>query len=496
MSAVDYSNPTTTKFEHRVTKTQIVCTIGPPTNSKEQIMRLIQAGLSVVRLNFSHGNHEFHGSIIANARAAAKELNQTIAIMLDTKGPEIRSGKLKNNDKVWLQKGQKFAFVTDQDVLGDETKVSTTYTQLSKTSKVGDKILVEDGLIQFKVEEVKEAEVVCRVLNSSWLGQVKGMNLPGARVELPAVTDQDKRDIAFAVEQKLDLIAASFIRNAAAVQEIRDLPGVRGAGIKIISKIESEEGLQNFDEILKESDGIMVARGDLGVEIPIERVALAQKMMIAECNHAGKPVITATQMLESMVENPRPTRAEATDVANAVYDGTDCVMLSGETAKRKYPIETVQIMSKICLEAEKQVDYRKLYTDLRKHVIHKQGGVVSVPESIASSAVKTSWDLKASLIIVLSDSGSTVRFVSKYRPHAPILCITSTEQTARQLRTSRGTIPHLVPDMKNSTKLIEEGIAWAKQQGIVKSGEVVVTTSGLIEATSGSTNILKVAIVP
>jgi pyruvate kinase len=495
INTLDFSN-NPSKFDHRVTKTQIVCTIGPPTNNKETLKALMKAGMTVARLNFSHGTHEYHASVIRNVREAAKELGRIVALMLDTKGPEIRSGKLKNNDKVFLEKGAEFTFTTDQNFLGDEKKVSTTYEQLCQTTKVGDKILVDDGLIQFRVIEVGKNEVKCKVLNSAWLGQVKGMNLPGARLMLPAVTEQDRLDIAFGVQQGIDLIAASFIRKAEDVREIRNLPGVREAGIKIISKIESEEGLRNFDEILKESDGIMVARGDLGVEIPIERVPIAQKMMITECNHAGKPVITATQMLESMIEFPRPTRAEATDVANAVYDGTDCVMLSGETAKGKYPVETVEIMSKICLEAEKQIEYRKLYTELRKHVIQKQKGKISVPESIASSAVKTSWDLKASLIIVLSDSGSTVRFVSKYRPHTPILCITSTAQTARQILISRGAIPYLVPDMKNSSKLIEEGINWALEKGIVKSGDIVVTTSGFIEAQSGSTNILKVAVVP
>lgn len=326
------------------------------------------------------------------------------------------------------------------------------------------------------------------------LGQNKGVNLPGCKVDLPAITEKDKADILFGVERKIDFIAASFIRKKEDVYEIRKLLG--DSNIKIISKIENEEGLQNFEEILEASDGIMVARGDLGVEIDIQRVAMAQKMMIRECNLVGKPVITATQMLESMVSHPRPTRAEATDVANAVFDGTDCVMLSGETAKGKFPVECVKTMAKICLEAEKQINYRALYTSLRKHVLNKQGGVMPVPESIASSAVKTSWDLNASLIIVLSDSGNTVRFVSKYRPHTPILCITSTEQTTRQILMTRGAMSYASSSMEGTDSLVEGAIAWATKKGYVKSGEIVVTTSGHIEGMSGSTNILKVGIAP
>lgn len=342
--------------------------------------------------------------------------------------------------------------------------------------------------------KIKDGIVWTTILNDGVLGQNKGVNLPSCKVELPAITEKDKKDILFGVEKNVDFIAASFIRKKEDVLEIRKLLG--DSNIKIISKIENEEGIKNFNEILEVSDGIMVARGDLGVEVDIEKVAMYQKMMIRECNLAGKPVITATQMLESMINNPRPTRAEATDVANAVFDGTDCVMLSGETAKGKFPVECVEIMSKICLEAEKQINYRALYTNLRKHVLNKQGGHMPVPESIASSAVKTSWDLNASLIIVLSDSGNTVRYVSKYRPHTPILCITSTDLTTRQILLTRGAISYHAQSMKGTDNLIEEAIVWAKEKGLIKSGEIVVTTSGHIEGVSGSTNILKVGVVP
>jgi pyruvate kinase len=317
------------------------------------------------------------------------------------------------------------------------------------------------------------------------------MNLPGCVVDLPAVTQKDKDDIAFGVKNDVDFIAASWIRKAADVEEIRNLPGVRDKNIMIISKIESQEGLDNFQEILAVSDGIMVARGDLGVEIPIERVANAQKMMIRECNQAGKPVVTATQMMESMIVNPRPTRAEATDVANAVFDGTDCVMLSGETANGAYPVECVKMMTKICIEAESALDHRNIYLNIRLSEVSKREQQ-AVPETIASSAVKTAWDLNASLIIVLSDSGNTVRSVSKYRPHTPILCITSSAKTARQILVSRSTLAFIAEDMHHTDALLEKATHWAYEQGVLKDGDHYVVTSGVLEAVSGSTNMLKV----
>lgn len=447
--------------------------------------------MSVARLNFSHGDHAYHQSIVDNVKKASAEIDIPCAIMLDTKGPEIRSGKLKDGKDVKLTTGNKFTFTTDQSVVGDETHCCTTYKRMPQVVQPGvSRILVGDGLLAFSVDSVTDTEIHTTILNNGILGQVKGMNLPGCVVDLPAVTEKDRDDISFGVKNDVDFIAASWIRKAADVEEIRNLPGVRDSKILIISKIESQEGLDNFSHILEVSDGIMVARGDLGVEIPIERVANAQKMMIRECNAAGKPVVTATQMLESMIVNPRPTRAEATDVANAVYDGTDCVMLSGETANGAYPIECVKMMDKICVEAEKMLDFRNMYMAIRQHEINQ--GIVSVPETIASSAVKSSWDLNASLIIVLSDSGRTVRFVSKYRPHTPILCVTSSAKTARQVLVSRSAIALQVESMKNSDALISKGVSWAKEQGFVKKGDYVVTTSGVLESVSGSTNIMKI----
>jgi pyruvate kinase len=342
--------------------------------------------------------------------------------------------------------------------------------------------------------------VVLKVLDNGWIeskaensgtmGENKNVNLPGVIVDLPAVTEKDIKDIEFGIQQEVDMIAASFIRKADDVKEIRALPGVKESKILIISKIESQEGLDNFDEIVDTSDGVMVARGDLGVQIPIKKVATAQKMMITKCNSVGKPVITATQMLESMINNPRPTRAEATDVANAVFDGSDCVMLSGETAAGKYPLEAVQTMAQICFQAESDIDYRALYRKIRELVIAPP---ISVPDTIASSSVKSSWDINATAIICLTETGNTARLVSKYRPSCPILCVTPNATVSRQIQISRGCIPYLVDSMKGTDQVLDRAIRYAKDElKIVKSGDYVVVTSGVLEGVSGTTNMFQV----
>eukprot|EP01124_Arcella_intermedia_P017379 TRINITY_DN24146_c0_g1_i1.p1 TRINITY_DN24146_c0_g1~~TRINITY_DN24146_c0_g1_i1.p1 ORF type:complete len:515 (-),score=69.33 TRINITY_DN24146_c0_g1_i1:25-1512(-) len=471
-------------------QTKVICTIGPGINSVPTLVKLLHDGMSVARLNFSHGDYEYHQSVIDNLRQATKENGSSCAIMLDTKGPEIRTGKLKNGSQVLLQEGSEFTFSTDPSVVGDETGVSITYKQLPTTVQPGNTIFVDDGLLAFLVLSTSETSVKTRVINTGYLGQVKGVNLPGVNVDLPSITEKDKQDILFGVKNDVDFIAASFIRSGKDVKDIREL--LADKKILVIAKIENQGGLNNFEEILEEADGIMVARGDLGIEIPIEKVATMQKMMIKKANICGKPVITATQMLESMIVNPRPTRAEGTDIVNAVLDGTDCVMLSGETAKGKYPIESLRMMQKICMEAEKSFDYQATYKFLRKALLRRKKQVVPVPEAIASSAVTTAWDLNASLVIVLSDSGNTVRFVSKYRPHAPILCITSCIKTSRQVLLSRGAISHCVPTMANTTSLITSSIDYAKSKGLVAVGEKVIVTCGVLEGISGSTNKMQV----
>eukprot|EP01080_Neovahlkampfia_damariscottae_P006094 gene6095-10102_t len=474
--------------------TKIVCTIGPKTQSVEQLEGLMKAGMNVVRMNFSHGEHEYHLKTIQNARKAADNLEKTIGILLDTKGPEIRTGYFKNDIKeVTLEKDSEFTFTTKDEEFetGDEKHVFIDYKNIVKVLKKDDIVLVDDGLISCKVLETTETEVKVLVQNTGKLGTKKGCNLPGTKVDLPALTDKDVADLQFGVKNGVDFIAASFTRKASDVRDIRKVLGPKGSNIKIISKIENLEGLENFDEILEESDGIMVARGDLGVEIPLERVVLAQKMMIAKCNLAGKPVITATQMLETMIVNPRPTRAEATDVANAVYDGSDCVMLSGETAKGDYPIEAVKRMSQICVTTEDSMDYSTLYSAMRT-AIKEQNEQVSIAETIASSAVKTAEELKASMIITLTESGFTARLISKYKTKTPLLVITQHKQTARQLQITRGIKCRVVDSILGTDNIVKSVIRDLEKSQILNPGDVVVVVFGNVEGVTGQINNMKV----
>ncbi|RKO96090.1 pyruvate kinase, partial [Caulochytrium protostelioides] len=427
---------------------------------------------------------------IANLRAhlASRKNPRIVAVLLDTKGPEIRSGKLEGGKDIKLVQGQTFTFHNDDSLLGTKDGVSTSYKSLAASVKAGDQILVDDGLIGLVVKHSDPAtgRVECIVENEGMLGETKGVNLPGIVVDLPAITEKDASDIKFGVEQGVDFIAASFIRKRSDVEEIRKL--IAGTGIKIISKIENQEGLQNFDEILAASDGIMVARGDLGVEIPVEQVARFQKMMIRQCNIAGKPVVTATQMLESMIVNPRPTRAEATDVANAVLDGSDCVMLSGETAKGSHPNAAVEMMARICREAEVDINYTELYPSIRRSIRLP----ISIIEATSSNAVKTSWDVHAALIIVLTQTGTTAAAICKHRPIAPVLAVTSSPQAARQMQVLRGIYPLLVDNMQGTDNLIHKAMLWGLRMGMSQPGDPVVVTSGVLEGKTGSTNIMRV----
>jgi pyruvate kinase len=430
---------------------------------------------------------------------ACEEHHTLCALLLDIKGPEIRTCKLQANPAregkhEWpLTKGQQFTFVTDKSFLGDSSKAALTWKKLPQIAKPNEtRILVADGLIGFKVVETNGIDTVtCIVENNAVLGENKNVNVPGEIVDLPAVTEKDIEFVAFGVKNGIDFIAGSFIRKAQDIRDIRALPGVKENDMKIIAKIENQEGIDNFDEILAEADGIMVARGDLGVEIPLPEVTSQQKIMINKCNLVGKPVITATQMLESMITNPRPTRAEVADVWNAVYDGTDCVMLSGETAAGNFPQEAVHIMTEICCEAESKIDYRQLFLKLRQEV---KVPLLNVPESVASSAVKTAWDLQANLIVALSETGNTARLVSKYRPHCPIVCVTCNEGVAKRLLVTRGVFPYLVDHF---TGVIEQtaasAILRAFRDGFLKEGDFVVITSGAIEGVVGGTSMMRVA---
>jgi len=487
--------------EKQTRLTKIICTIGPKTKSPEMIEKLMAAGMNVVRMNFSHGTHEYHGEVVDNVRIVLKKLGHPVghcAIMLDTKGPEIRTGKLKDHKPVPLKAGGKVVVTTDLSQVGDEGRIVIDYQDLVESVKIGGQILIADGNISLTIQEINKEnkEVVCVVNNSAVLGENKNVHLPGAKVTLPALSEKDKQDLAFGVQKGVDSIAASFVRSANDVKEIRQVLGEKGKHISIISKIESTEGIENFNEILEESDGIMVARGDLGVELPLEQIFIAQKMMISKCNAAGKPVITATQMLESMIGNPRPTRAEATDVANAVLDGSDCVMLSGETASGEYPIEAVEYMSRISKQAEeveRRGDYPQLFEAL-KEASKAESGVVS--EVVASYAVRAANDLKAGLVLTITETGKTTRLVCKYRPRVPVISITNSVATANYVLFSRAAIPFLVDSVKGTEQVIKHALEKARDMGLCKTGQLVVVVSGITEGVSGSTNSLRVVSVP
>ncbi|ACS85461.1 pyruvate kinase PykF [Musicola paradisiaca] len=464
-------------------KTKIVCTIGPKTESEEMLGKMLNAGMNVMRLNFSHGDYEEHGQRIKNLRAIVEKTGKKAAILLDTKGPEIRTMKLENGADATLVAGQTFTFTTDQSVIGNTERVAVTYAGFASDLQVGNTVLVDDGLIGMEVTAIKGGEVVCKVLNNGDLGENKGVNLPGVSIQLPALAEKDKRDLIFGCEQGVDFVAASFIRKRSDVEEIRaHLKQHGGEHIQIISKIENQEGLNNFDDILEASDGIMVARGDLGVEIPVEEVIFAQKMMIEKCNRARKVVITATQMLDSMIKNPRPTRAEAGDVANAIIDGTDAVMLSGESAKGKYPLEAVSIMATICERTDKVMKPRLEKLNQNK---------LRITEAVCRGAVETAEHLDAPLIVVATHGGKSAKSIRKYFPNARILALTTNTITARQLLLTKGVETQLVDEIASTDDFYRIGKEAALNSGFAQPGDVVVMVSGALVA-SGTTNTASV----
>ncbi|WP_336843402.1 pyruvate kinase PykF [Serratia nevei] len=468
-------------------KTKIVCTIGPKTESEEMLTNLLNAGMNVMRLNFSHGDYEEHGNRIKNMRAVMAKTGINAGILLDTKGPEIRTMKLEGGKDASLVAGQTFTFTTDQSVIGNSDRVAVTYAGFAADLKIGNTVLVDDGLIGMEVTNVTENEVICKVLNNGDLGENKGVNLPGVSIQLPALAEKDKRDLIFGCEQGVDFVAASFIRKRSDVLEIREhLKAHGGEQIQIISKIENQEGLNNFDEILEASDGIMVARGDLGVEIPVEEVIFAQKMMIEKCNRARKVVITATQMLDSMIKNPRPTRAEAGDVANAILDGTDAVMLSGESAKGKYPLEAVNIMATICERTDRVMPSRIDTLNERRKL--------RITEAVCRGAVETAEKLDAPLIVVATSGGKSAKSVRKYFPNAVILALTTNETTAHQLVLSKGVIPQMVKEIASTDDFYRIGKEAALASGLAQKGDVVVMVSGAL-VPSGTTNTASVHVL-
>jgi len=480
-------------------KCKIICTMGPSCWDVDTLVKMIDAGMNICRLNFSHGDHEAHGATVGRIREASKQRpEKPVAIMLDTKGPEIRTGFFREElgGSIQLEQGQELKLVIDYSFKGDKTCFALSYDKLCSSVKPGNIILCADGSLSLKVKSVGDDHVITEVLNSCKLGERKNCNLPGVKVELPVLQEKDKNDLVnFGIPQGVDFIAASFVQSADDVKLIRQTLGLRGRSIKIISKIENEEGLKNFDAIAQESDGIMVARGDLGMEIPPEKVFLAQKMMITRCNILGKPVVTATQMLESMTGVPRPTRAEASDVANAVLDGSDCVMLSGETAGGKYPLQSVTIMRRICEEAEKVLEYESLYLHIRQQTLNKFQVMNSV-ESVCSSAVKATIDAGCPLIVALTETGHTARVLAKYRPKATILAISASETTVRQLLCVRGVVPMLTASFVGTDSVIQKALVRAKNDGMVKSGDYVVAVHGQREECPGHSNLLKMVMVP
>lgn len=468
-------------------KTKVVCTIGPKSETKEVLTKLVDAGMNVMRLNFSHGDYAEHGDRINTLREIMAETGKPLAILLDTKGPEIRTIKLENGEDVDLTAGQEFTLTTDTSVVGNKERVAVTYPGLANDLSVGDTVLVDDGLLEMEVIATTDTDVKCKVLNNGALGENKGVNLPGVSVNLPALSEKDLNDLKFGCEQGVDFVAASFIRKASDVIEMREfLKAHGGEDIHILSKIENQEGVDNFDEILEASDGIMVARGDLGVEIPPEEVIFAQKMMIEKCNRARKMVITATQMLDSMIKNPRPTRAEAGDVANAIMDGTDAVMLSGESAKGKYPVEAVTMMARIAERTDPV-----LKAELGSRLDNAR---LRITEAVCKGAVDTAEKLAAPLIVIATEGGKSARSVRKYFPTANIVALTTNKKTAAQLCLTKGVSPIIVDSISNTDDFYRQGKELAISTGLGKKGDIVVMVSGALVA-SGTTNTASVHVL-
>jgi len=469
-------------------KTKIVCTLGPALDEEKILREVILSGMDVARFNFSHGDHVSHKIRYDMLVRLREELKKPIAALLDTKGPEIRIKKFKNG-RVKLTSGQLFSLVTE-DITGDETKVSVTYKNLISDISIGAPVLIDDGLLEMAVIEKKDNEIICKVLNDGEISDNKGVNVPGTTLSMPFVSTKDREDILFAIENGFDFIAASFTRSAQDILEIRKIFDEENChSINIIAKIENLEGVENIDDIIRVSDGIMIARGDMGVEIPFEDVPVLQKMIIKKVYNVGKQVITATQMLDSMIKNPRPTRAEATDVANAIYDGTSAIMLSGETAAGKYPLEAVRTMAKIAQRTEDDIDYVKRFKvrEVEKHL--------DVTNAISHATCATAHDLGATTIVTVTKSGKTARMISKYRPACNIIGCTTFENVCRQLNLSWGVIPVLVEEKTTADELFDHAVDRSEEEKLVTPGEIVVITAGVSLGVSGTTNMLKVHVV-
>lgn len=468
-------------------RTKIVCTLGPSTDKEEVLRNLMKNGMNVARMNFSHGTHEEQKARLDMIKKLREELNLPVAALLDTKGPEIRIGDVEGG-KLELKSGQEFTLTTEE-MLGTEKKVTITYKELYKDVEPGDSILIDDGLIGMEVVRIDESDIVCRVKNGGFISNHKGVNVPGVELNMPFVSPKDLADIVFAVEQDYDFIAASFTRTAEDIMEIRKILQEHGGEkIHIIAKLENKQGVKNCEDILRVADGIMIARGDMGVEIPLEEVPVIQKELIRKAMHMGKPVITATQMLDSMMKNPRPTRAETSDVANAIYQGTSAIMLSGETAAGAYPIEAVQTMAKIAERTEQDIDYSREFKP------RKLAEAPDVTSAISHATCTTAADLKAAAIVAVSKSGRTVSRIAKYLPVCPIIGCTTDERVYRQLNLLWGVTPVVMKEANTADELFDHAVELAEQKGLIARGELVVIAAGVPVGLSGTTNMMKVQI--
>ncbi len=455
-------------------KTKIICTMGPASDDRTVMMDLVRCGMDIARFNFSHGTHEEQKARLDQLKSIRSELDVPVAALLDTKGPEIRTGRVRGGGRIPLAAGQVYTLTT-RETECDDRICYVNYPELAEDVRPGDRILIDDGLIELRVQRTEGEDMTCLVVNGGELGSQKGVNVPGVKIKLPALTDKDKEDILFGIEQGFDFIAASFVRSADAIREIKEILKAHGSRIMVIAKIENAEGLDNLDEIIAASDGVMVARGDLGVEIPPQKVPFIQKTIIEKCNAACKPVITATQMLDSMIRNPRPTRAEVTDVSEAVSEGTDAVMLSGETAAGKYPVEALKMMVEICVEAESHLD-RTAY--LRRQVTARNRS--SISNAVCFSSVSTAHDLGAKAIVAPSISGFTARLLSKWRPGVQIIGMSPAASAVRQMQIYWGVRPYLAMRSDSADALIESSIEYLKEKGIFEPGDIAVVTAGLV----------------
>lgn len=467
-------------------KTKIVCTLGPSTDDEKVLEQLMKAGMNVARCNFSHGSHEEHKERMDKVKKIREKCDRPVALLLDTKGPEIRTGNFKDG-KVKVKTGQTFTLVADNNILGTEEKTGITFPDLYKDVTPGAVIMIDDGLIEMEVVKIEGTDIVCNVKNDGVISNHKGVNVPDVHISMPYMSEQDKSDILFGIKEDVDYIAASFTRTADDVKELRKfLDDNGGKDINIIAKIENSEGIINVDGIIEEADAVMVARGDMGVELPEEEVPIIQKMIIKKVYEAGKQVIIATQMLESMINNPRPTRAETADVANAIYDGTSAIMLSGETAAGKFPVEAVATMARIAERTEMDVNYKQRFFD--NHNNHRS----DITEAVCHATCMTAYDLDAKSILTVTKSGRSAKMISKYRPDCMIIAGSTEEKVVRQLNMSWGVSPVLIKEKKHVLELFDYAVEVAKEKGLVETDDIVVITSGVPLGKSGTTNMIKV----